>query len=88
MSRVSLLAGLTKLGQVRLLAELGQTGPSTELPRFKYQAQNITFFLHCGSELEEYNGFLDSPNSFVFLYGGSGLIWKREKNPGCSGPAT
>ncbi len=36
---------MAKLGKVRVLAELGQSRPSTELAVFKYQAQNNLFFM-------------------------------------------
>ncbi len=52
---------LAKLGRVRVLAKVGQSGLSTEVARFKYQAQN-RYFHDVGSELKDKTGIIDSKN--------------------------
>ncbi len=69
---------LARLGQVRVLAKLGQSGPSAELAGFKYQAQNIFSSVRFRARRKKW--FLDLQNSFFFLYGGSELVWKKKKS--------
>ncbi len=48
-----------------------------------------TFFLHSISELEEKNGFLDSPKLMIFIKAVQGSYEKEQKVfSGCSGQAT
>ncbi len=69
---------LVNLGKGRVLAKLGQNGPSTELAGFKYQAQNIFFFISVQSSKTERISLF--PKLFFFHMTQGSYEKKRKKN--------